>query len=176
MHQQKFGLKIYWAWLCTPEQDPGLPTASPSHPSSIRVQTKEARTTISQPPEWNHNHRKLTKMITWITAMCKTMKLWAILCRATQDRHVMKSSNKTWSTGEGNDKPLQHSCLENPMSTLKRQKDMTPENEPPQVDRCLICYWGRAEKKLQKEWRGWVTVERRPSCGIPWWWKWSPVL
>ena len=119
--------------------------------------------------------QKVNQMITCITAMCKTMKLWAILCRATQDRHVM-SSNKTWSTGEGNDKPLQHSCLENPMSSLKRQKDMTPENEPLQVDRCLICYWGRAEKKLQKEWRGWVTVERRPSCGCPWWWKWSPVL
>ena len=35
-------------------------------------------------------------------------------CRATQDGWVMVgSSDKTWSTGEGNGKPLQYSCLEN---------------------------------------------------------------
>ena len=43
--------------------------------------------------------------------------------RATQDRRVMvESSDKTWSTGEGNGKPLQYSCLENPMNSMKRQK------------------------------------------------------
>ena len=51
------------------------------------------------------------------------MKLRAMPCRATQDRQVMvESSDKTWSTGEGNGKPLQYSCLENPMSSMKRQK------------------------------------------------------
>ena len=35
---------------------------------------------------------------------------------------VVESSDKTWSTGEGNVKPLQHSC-ENPMNSMKRQKD-----------------------------------------------------
>ena len=47
-HQQKFGLKIYWAWPFPPEQEPVLPTASPSHKeastsllsSSIRGQTE----------------------------------------------------------------------------------------------------------------------------------------
>ena len=38
---------------------------------------------------------------------------------------MVQSSNKTWSTGEGNGKPLQHSCLENPMNSMKRQKDRT---------------------------------------------------
>ena len=33
------------------------------------------------------------------------------------------SFDKTWSTGEGNGKPLQYSCLENPMSSMKRQND-----------------------------------------------------
>ena len=43
-------------------------------------------------------------------------------CRATQDRRVMvESSDKTWSSGEGNGKPLQYSCLENPMNSMKRQ-------------------------------------------------------
>ena len=35
-----------------------------------------------------------------------------------------------WSIGEGNHKPLQYSCLENPMNSMKRQKDMTLKDEP----------------------------------------------
>ena len=53
-------------------------------------------------------------------------------CRATQDRQVMvESSDKTWSTGEGNGKSLQLSCLENSMNSMKRQKDMTLKDELP---------------------------------------------
>ena len=52
------------------------------------------------------------------------------LCRAPQGRRViMKSSDKTRSTGEGNGKPLQYSCHENPMNSMKRQKDKTLEDE-----------------------------------------------
>ena len=36
---------------------------------------------------------------------------------------MVESSDKMWSTGEGNGKPLQYSCLENPMNSMKRQKD-----------------------------------------------------
>ena len=58
------------------------------------------------------------------------MKLWAMPCRATQDRRVMvESSDKMWSTGEGNGKILQYSCLENPMNSMKRQKDRTLKDE-----------------------------------------------
>ena len=47
------------------------------------------------------------------------------MCRAMQDGWVMvESSDKMWSTGEGNGKPVLHSCLENPMNGMKRQKDM----------------------------------------------------
>ena len=53
-------------------------------------------------------------------------------CRATKDGWVMvESSDKTWSTGEGNDKPLQYSCLENPMNSMKRKKDRTLKDELP---------------------------------------------
>ena len=38
-----------------------------------------------------------------------------------------------WSTGEGNGKPLQYSCLENPMNNVKRQKYMTLKNELPRL-------------------------------------------
>ena len=43
----------------------------------------------------------------------------------------MESSDKTWSTGEGNGKPLQYSCLEKPMDSMKKQKDMTVKDELP---------------------------------------------
>ena len=53
-------------------------------------------------------------------------------CRATQDGQVMEeSSDKTWSTGEGNGKPLQYSCLENPINGMKMQKDVTLTDELP---------------------------------------------
>ena len=35
---------------------------------------------------------------------------------------MVESSDKMWSTGEGNGKPLQYSCLENPMKSMKRNK------------------------------------------------------
>ena len=120
-HQQETGLKIYWAWPCPSEQDPVSPSVSLSHqegsisllPFSIRGQT-----------DWNHS--KLTSLITWTTALSNSMKLWAMPCRATQDGQVMvESSDRMWSTGEGNCKPLQYSCLENPMNSKKRQKHRT---------------------------------------------------
>ena len=55
-------------------------------------------------------------------------------CRTTQDGWVMmESSDKMWSTGEGNGKPLQFSCLENPMNSMKRQKDRTLKEELPRL-------------------------------------------
>ena len=50
----------------------------------------------------------------------------------TQDGQVMvERSDRTWSTGEGNGKPLQHSCLENPMNSMKRQNDRILKEELP---------------------------------------------
>ena len=42
---------------------------------------------------------------------------------------MVESSDKMWSTGEGNGKPLQYSCLENPMNSMKRQKNRTVNDE-----------------------------------------------
>ena len=51
---------------------------------------------------------------------------------ATQDgRDMVERSDRMWSTGEGNGKPLQFSCLENPMNSMKRQKDRTLKDELP---------------------------------------------
>ena len=55
-------------------------------------------------------------------------------CRATQDGQVMvASSDRMWSMGEGNGKPLQYACLENPMNSMKRQKDMAMKDELPRL-------------------------------------------
>ena len=53
-------------------------------------------------------------------------------CGTTQDGQVIVDmSDRKWSTGEGNDKPLQYSCLENPMNSVKRQKGRILKGELP---------------------------------------------
>ena len=65
------------------------------------------------------------------TALSNSMKL-SHACGATQDGWVMvERPDRMWSTGEGNGKPLQYSCLENPMNSMKRQKDRTLKDELP---------------------------------------------
>ena len=65
---------------------------------------------------------------------------------ATQDWRVMvERSDRTWSTGEGNGKPLQYSSFENPMNSMKRQKDMTLKDELP---RSVVAQYATGE-----EWR-----------------------
>ena len=55
-------------------------------------------------------------------------------CGATQDGQVMvERSDRMWSTGEVNDKPLQYFCLENPTNSMKRQKEMTLKDEIPRL-------------------------------------------
>ena len=44
---------------------------------------------------------------------------------------MVESSDKMWSTGEGNSKPFQYSYLENPMNSMKREKYMTLKDELP---------------------------------------------
>ena len=44
---------------------------------------------------------------------------------------MVESSVKLWSTGEGTGKAFQYSCLENPMNSMKRQKDRTLKDELP---------------------------------------------
>ena len=55
-----------------------------------------------------------------------------MLCGATQDGQVMvERSDKMWSTGEWNGKPLQYCCLKNPMNSMKRQNYMILKEELP---------------------------------------------
>ena len=189
MNQQKIGLKIYWAWPHSSEQDPNSSIASPSY--------WEASTSLLslsiRGQKGKHNYRKLTKLITWIIALSNSMKLWVMPLwievkslsrvwlfatpwtspsmgfsrqecwsglpfpspgdvpdsgiepkspalqdalpqtlyllshqgsqRANQYRQVLvESSDKTWSTGEENGKPLHYSCFKNLMNSIIRQK------------------------------------------------------
>ena len=76
-----------------------------------------------------------------------------MMCRATQDRRVMvESSDKTWSIGEGNGKPFQYSCLENPTNSVKKKKDMTLKDELPgwQVPNVLLEKRGEITRKNEE--------------------------
>ena len=79
IHQQKIRLKIYWERVQPIEQDPVSPTVSLSHQEasisllSLFMEGRENE---------NHNHRKLTKMITWMTALSKSMKIWSMPYKA----------------------------------------------------------------------------------------------
>ena len=65
------------------------------------------------------------------TALSNSKKL-SHACGATQDGRVMvERPDRLWSTGEGNGKPLEYSCLENPMNSIKRQNDRILKEEFP---------------------------------------------
>ena len=103
------------------------------------------------------------------TALSNSMKL--IHARgATQDGRVMvERSDRMWSTGEGNGKPLQYSCLENPTNSMKRQKDGTLKDELPRLVGARYATGDQWRNK--KEWRDGVKAKTTASCGWDWWWK-----
>ena len=97
-------------------------------------------------------------------------------CRATQDGGVMvESSEKTWSIGEGNGKPLQYSHLENPMNSMKRQKDRTLKDELPRLVGAQYAtgdQWrnnsrkneGMEPKQKQHPVWMWLVIEAKAQC------------
>ena len=79
-----------------------------------------------------------------------------MLCGATQDGQVIvERSDKMWSTGEGNGKPLQNCCFEKPMNSMKRQKDRTLKDELPrsEVPNMLLEISGEITPERMKGWR-----------------------
>ena len=108
-----------------------------------------------------------------------TSLLFTAICKASSDNlfaflhffflGMVFTPDKIWSTGEGNGKPNQYSCLENPMNSMKRQKDKTLKDNSPgrYVPNMLLQISG----ELQKEWRDKVKAKPTPSCGCDWWWK-----
>ena len=63
---------------------------------------------------------------------------------------MVERSDKMWSTGEGNGKPLQYSCFENPMNSMKRQKDRILKDELPRsvgAQYAVGDEWGNNSRK-----------------------------
>ena len=90
-------------------------------------------------------------------------------CRATQDRWVMvESSDKTWSTGEGNGKPLQYSCLKNPMNSMKRQKDRTLKDELPRSVGAQYATGDQWRNNSRKNEEIQSKQKATPNCGCDW--------
>ena len=78
-----------------------------------------------------HSQKTSKSNHTRTTALSNSMKL-SHARGATQDGRVMvERSDRMWSTGEGNGKPLQYSCLENPRNSMKRQNDRILKEELP---------------------------------------------
>ena len=65
------------------------------------------------------------------TALSNSMKLSHALWGHPRREGMVERSDRVWSTGEGNGKPLQYSCLENPMNNMKRQNDRILKEELP---------------------------------------------
>ena len=66
---------------------------------------------------------------------------------------MVESSDKTWSTGEGNGKTFQHLCLENPMNSMKKQEDMTLKEDPPRstgIQYATGEEWRNSSKRNEK--------------------------
>ena len=91
---------------------------------------------------------------------------------ATQNRRVVvERSDRMWSTGEGNGKPLQYSCLDNPMNSRKRQNDRILKEELP---RSVGAQYVSGEIK----WDGWMASLTQwmrvwVNSGS-WWWTGRP--
>ena len=83
---------------------------------------------------------------------------------ATQDGRVMvERSDRMWSAGEGNGKPLQYSCLENPMNSMKRGKDRTLREELPRSVDAKYATGDQWRKNSSKN-EGMEPKQKTPSC------------
>ena len=95
-HKQKTGLKITEHGIAHQNSPSHQESSQASYPHPSEGRQNE-----------NHNHIKLTKLITCITTLPNSMKLWAMAYRATQVGWVMvESLDQMWSVGQGNGKPL----------------------------------------------------------------------
>ena len=87
-------------------------------------------------------------------------------CGATQDGRVMvERSDTMWSPGEGNGKPLQYSCLENPMNNMKRQNDRILKEELP---RSVGAQYATADqwKITPERMKGWSQSKNNIQLGM----------
>ena len=80
---------------------------------------------------------------------------------------MVESSNKMWSNGEGNGKPLQYSCLENLMNSMNGQKDRTLKDELPRSVGANMLL-DISEEITPERMKGWSQSKNNPSFGCDW--------
>ena len=101
------------------------------------------------------------------TALSNSMKS-SHACGATQDGRVsVERSDRMWSTGERNGKPLQYSCLENPMNSMKRQNDRILKEELPRSVGAQMLQEISGEITPERM-KGWSQAKTKLSCGCDW--------
>ena len=99
------------------------------------------------------------------TALSNSMKQ-SYAHGATQDRWVMvERSDRIWSTGEGNGKPLQYSCLENLMNSMKRQNNRILKEELP---RSLGAQYATGDQWRNNSRKNEGMEPKRSALGVLW--------
>ena len=83
---------------------------------------------------------------------------------------MVENSDKTWSPGEGNGKPVQYSCLENSMNSMKRQKDRTLKDELPRSVGAQYATGDWRNNSIKNEEME-LKKKTMPSFGYDWWQK-----
>ena len=85
---------------------------------------------------------------------------------ATQDGQVMvERSDRMWSTGEGNGKLLQYSCLENPMNSMKRQNDRILKEKLPRSVGAQYAT-GNQRRNNSRKMKGWSQSKKNTQLWI----------
>ena len=140
-----------------------IPHVQGKRKPSKTVGTKGIRGQIDR----NHNHRQSASLTTWTTTLSNSMELSHAVA-ATQERRVMvERSDRMWSTGEGNGKPLQYSCLDHPMNSMKRQNDRTLKEKLPRSVGAQYAT-GDQWRNNSKRMKGWSQNKTTLSCGCDW--------
>ena len=76
---------------------------------------------------------------------------------------MVERSNRMWSTGEGNGKPLQYSRLENPMNSMKRQNDRILKEELP---RPVCAQYATGDQRRNNSRKNEETESKQKQCPV----------
>ena len=108
----------------------------------IHQGTDRMKTTVTENwPNWSHGPQPC--LTQWNYELCHV---------GPTKMNELESSDKAWSTGEGNDKPLQYSCLENPKNSMNRQKDRTLKDELPRLVGAQYATGDQWRTNSRKKW------------------------
>ena len=103
----------------------------------------------------------------WRRGLCNSVKLRAMLCRATQDgRVIVKSTDKTWSTGGGNGNPLHSILAKRTPKLYEKAKRYDTRRWAPQVGRCPIYYWEEQKVITNSSRKNEAAGPKRKWCSV----------